>query len=76
MIRASLVLALTSIVCAAPRDDAAPRTTSGASASRTPANGRLGSVVSFGEDSQGELYICTTSGRVYRIVKRPGSPAA
>lgn len=37
--------------------------------------GRLGSVVSFGEDSQGELYICTSSGRVYRIVKTPGNPA-
>jgi glucose/arabinose dehydrogenase len=37
--------------------------------------GRLGSVVSFGEDSQGELYICTSSGRVYRIVKAPGNPA-
>jgi glucose/arabinose dehydrogenase len=33
--------------------------------------GRLGSIVSFGEDSQGELYICTSSGRVYRIVKTP-----
>jgi glucose/arabinose dehydrogenase len=37
--------------------------------------GRLGSIVSFGEDSQGELYICTSSGRVYRIVKTPGIPA-
>jgi glucose/arabinose dehydrogenase len=37
--------------------------------------GRLGSVVSFGEDSQGELYICTSSGRVYRIIKSPGNPA-
>jgi glucose/arabinose dehydrogenase len=33
--------------------------------------GRLGSIVSFGEDSQGELYICTSSGRVYRIIKTP-----
>jgi glucose/arabinose dehydrogenase len=31
--------------------------------------GRLGSISSFGEDSQGELYICTSSGRVYRIIK-------
>ena len=31
--------------------------------------GRLGSVTSFGEDSQEELYITTSSGRVYRIVK-------
>lgn len=38
--------------------------------------GRLGSVVSFGEDSQGELYICTSSGRVYRIVKADGNPEA
>lgn len=37
--------------------------------------GRLGSVVSFGEDSQGEIYICTSSGRVYRIIKTPGNPA-
>jgi glucose/arabinose dehydrogenase len=37
--------------------------------------GKLGSVVSFGEDSQGELYICTSSGRVYRIIKSPGNPA-
>ena len=37
--------------------------------------GRVGSIVSFGEDSQGELYICTSSGRVYRIVKTPGNPA-
>jgi glucose/arabinose dehydrogenase len=36
--------------------------------------GRLGSIVSFGEDSQGELYICTSSGRVYRIIKPPGNP--
>ena len=34
--------------------------------------GRLGSIVSFGEDSQGELYICASSGRVYRIVKTAG----
>ena len=31
--------------------------------------GRIGSVTSFGEDSAGELYLCTSSGRVYRIVK-------
>jgi glucose/arabinose dehydrogenase len=37
--------------------------------------GRLGSIVSFGEDAQGELYICTSSGRVYRIIKSPGNPA-
>jgi hypothetical protein len=37
--------------------------------------GRLGSILSFGEDSQGELYICTSSGRVYRIIKSPGNPA-
>lgn len=37
--------------------------------------GRLGSVISFGEDSQGELYICSSNGRVYRIVKTPGNPA-
>jgi glucose/arabinose dehydrogenase len=33
--------------------------------------GKLGSVTSFGEDSQGELYITTSSGRVYRIIKAP-----
>jgi glucose/arabinose dehydrogenase len=37
--------------------------------------GRLGSVTSFGEDSQGELYITTSSGRVYRIIKTSGNPA-
>lgn len=37
--------------------------------------GRLGSVTSFGEDTQGELYITTSSGRVYRIIKTPGNPA-
>ena len=37
--------------------------------------GRLGSISSFGEDSQGELYICTSSGRVYRIIKTSGNPA-
>ena len=37
--------------------------------------GRLGSITSFGEDSQGELYITTSSGRVYRIIKTPGNPA-
>jgi len=36
-------------------------------------DGGLGSIVSFGEDSQGELYMCSSNGRVYRIVKRPGS---
>lgn len=36
--------------------------------------GRLGSIVSFGEDSRGELYICTSSGRVYRIIKTPSNP--
>jgi len=35
--------------------------------------GKLGSVVSFGEDSQGELYILTSGGRVYRIIKSPGT---
>ncbi len=29
----------------------------------------LGSIVSFGEDGQGELYICSSNGRVYRIIK-------
>jgi len=36
-------------------------------------DGGLGSIVSFGEDSQGELYICSSNGRIYRIVKRPGT---
>jgi len=36
--------------------------------------GKLGSVTSFGEDAQKELYICTSSGRVYRIVRAPGNP--
>jgi glucose/arabinose dehydrogenase len=37
--------------------------------------GKLGSITSFGEDSQGELYITASSGRVYRIIKTSGSPA-
>jgi len=37
--------------------------------------GKLGSITSFGEDSQGELYITTSSGRVYRIIKTTGNPA-
>jgi glucose/arabinose dehydrogenase len=37
--------------------------------------GKLGSITSFGEDSQGELYITASSGRVYRIIKSPVSPA-
>jgi len=37
--------------------------------------GKLGSITSFGEDAQGELYICTSSGRVYRIIQRPANPA-
>jgi glucose/arabinose dehydrogenase len=36
-------------------------------------DGGLGSIVSFGEDAQGELYICSSNGRVYRIVKSAGS---
>lgn len=36
--------------------------------------GRLGSITSFGEDSQGELYMCTSSGRVYRIIRTSGNP--
>jgi glucose/arabinose dehydrogenase len=35
----------------------------------------MGSIVSFGEDGQGELYICSSNGRVYRIIKGSGSPA-
>lgn len=30
----------------------------------------MGSISSFGEDGQGELYICSSNGRVYRIIKR------
>ena len=37
--------------------------------------GKLGRITSFGEDSQGELYITTSSGRVYRIIRTPGNPA-
>ncbi len=36
---------------------------------------KLGSITSFGEDSQGELYISTSRGRVYRIIKAPGGQA-
>ncbi|MEO8579930.1 MAG: PQQ-dependent sugar dehydrogenase [Gemmatimonadales bacterium] len=35
-------------------------------------DGGHGSIVSFGEDAQGELYICSSNGRVYRIIKTPG----
>ena len=38
-------------------------------------DGGLGSVVSFGEDAQGELYICSSNGRVHRIIKKAGNPA-
>jgi hypothetical protein len=34
----------------------------------------LGNIVSFGEDAQGELYICSSNGRVYRIVKSANNP--
>jgi glucose/arabinose dehydrogenase len=33
--------------------------------------GRLGTVVSFGEDAAGELYIVSQGGRVYRLTRRP-----
>jgi len=29
----------------------------------------------FGEDAQGELYICSSNGQVYRINKSRGNPA-
>lgn len=38
--------------------------------------GGLGNIVSFGEDGQRELYICSSNGRVYRIIKGPGTPAS
>jgi glucose/arabinose dehydrogenase len=34
----------------------------------------LGNILSFGEDGLGELYICSSNGRVYRIVKSAGNP--
>ncbi|HST08430.1 MAG TPA: PQQ-dependent sugar dehydrogenase, partial [Gemmatimonadaceae bacterium] len=33
-------------------------------------DGGLGSIVSFGEDAAGELYVCSSNGRVYRIVRK------
>ena len=33
--------------------------------------GSVGSVTSFGEDGSGELYMTSSNGRVYRIVRRP-----
>jgi glucose/arabinose dehydrogenase len=38
-------------------------------------NRGMGSIASFGEDGQGELYICSSNGRVYRIIKGSGSTA-
>jgi hypothetical protein len=40
-----------------------------ASAPRQWLSRALGSIVSFGEDGQGELYICSQNGRVYRIIR-------
>jgi len=37
-------------------------------------DGGLGNIVSFGEDAQGELYICSSNGRVYRIIKSAAAP--
>ena len=37
-------------------------------------DGGLGNIVSFGEDGLGELYICSSNGRVYRIIKSAGNP--
>ena len=36
-----------------------------------PALGPGDNILSFGEDAAGELYICTESGNVYRIVPAP-----
>jgi glucose/arabinose dehydrogenase len=36
-------------------------------------DGGLGKIVSFGEDAEGELYICSSNGRVYKIVKSAGA---
>jgi glucose/arabinose dehydrogenase len=33
-------------------------------------DGGLGSIVSFGEDAHGELYVCSSNGKVYRLVKK------
>lgn len=42
-------------------------------ASLTPNQGSLGSIVSFGEDSQGELYLVDGGGSIFRIVPQSGT---
>ncbi|MFL5543899.1 MAG: PQQ-dependent sugar dehydrogenase [Gemmatimonadaceae bacterium] len=39
------------------------------------AGGGRGSIASFGEDAAGELYICSSNGRVYRIIKSSVNPS-
>jgi len=58
--------------------------TAGCGATRTRRTARTGrgtngstagsaTIVSFGEDAEGELYICSSNGRVYKIVKSAGA---
>jgi len=40
----------------------------------TPEFGVLGRITSFGEDTQGELYVVTQEGDVFRIIPAPATP--
>lgn len=41
----------------------------------TPTQGPIGSIVSFGEDAAGELYIVSLAGSIYKMIVNPNPPA-